>query len=64
MSAADIHIDLRGRIALVTGGTGGMGRVTTTELARPALTSSPPAGTTSEETRCAGESRPMWVPTG
>ncbi|HEY2056914.1 MAG TPA: SDR family NAD(P)-dependent oxidoreductase [Amycolatopsis sp.] len=34
MSAADVHIDLRGRIALVTGGTGGMGRVITTELAR------------------------------
>ncbi|HJP78959.1 MAG TPA: SDR family NAD(P)-dependent oxidoreductase [Pseudonocardiaceae bacterium] len=34
MSAADVPIDLRGRTALVTGGTGGMGRVITTELAR------------------------------
>ncbi|SEO68902.1 SDR family NAD(P)-dependent oxidoreductase [Amycolatopsis saalfeldensis] len=34
MSAADVPIDLSGRIALVTGGTGGMGRVITTELAR------------------------------
>ncbi|MGM1063455.1 SDR family NAD(P)-dependent oxidoreductase [Saccharothrix sp. Mg75] len=33
MSAA-VPVDLRGRTALVTGGTGGMGRVITTELAR------------------------------
>jgi retinol dehydrogenase-12 len=32
MSATDV--DLRGRVALVTGGTGGMGRVITAELAR------------------------------
>jgi NAD(P)-dependent dehydrogenase (short-subunit alcohol dehydrogenase family) len=34
MNAAAVPIDLRGRIALVTGGTGGMGRVITTELVR------------------------------
>lgn len=34
MTAAGVQTDLRGRIALVTGGAGGMGRVITTELAR------------------------------
>ena len=34
MSAARVPVDLHGRTAFVTGGTGGMGRVVTTELAR------------------------------
>jgi len=34
VSAASVQADLRGRVALVTGGTGGMGRVITAELAR------------------------------
>ncbi|MET0132743.1 MAG: SDR family NAD(P)-dependent oxidoreductase [Kibdelosporangium sp.] len=34
MSTAHVPVDLHGRTAFVTGGTGGMGRVITTELAR------------------------------
>ncbi len=34
MNPAHVPVDLHGRTALVTGGTGGMGRVITTELAR------------------------------